>query len=175
MSDNTRLVIFNDQSTDYFRELSKTHSDVLVFLNSGSSFRNNFCENYIPKEAILPKIERFPNIRYFRWTDLEAEDLKYLWTVKHVGTPELSLKTQIRKVLDGYENKGVPKMAKGYDVHKLLNNISVSWSTPKALNYICEELKLPYDRILLNHKLLNKDIELYREGLEDFDKLYARL
>lgn len=166
------VITFADQSKDFFRKQAEENSDVLICLDSGTSFRQKIEPGYIPNPARLPTI-RFQNIRFQRWTDLEAEDLKYLWLTKYIGRPEQSIKMVCKKILEGNPTKGIPTLLPNHlFLSDILPSIKLDWSRPKALDYISAELDIDKNDISRNYELTAKNMELYRAHIPDFDKLY---
>ena len=170
------VIAYNNQTPDFFRKLILTHEEVLICLNSGESFRQKIEAGYIPNREVTPKFNRLPGIRFQRWSGLEAEDLKYLWTVKYNGSPEQSLKTICKKVLIGNPEKGIPTLLHGsHFLSDILPKISLKWTTPQALDFISKELDIDHNDVSKNFYLTARNMELYRTRLDDFDKLYKIL
>ena len=170
------VIAYNNQTPDFFRRLSQAHDEVLICLNSGDSFRKKIEAGYIPNPEITPKFNRLPGTRFQRWSGTEAEDLKFLWTVKYIGNPEQSLKSICKKILIGNPDKRVPTLLHGsHFLSDILPKISLKWTTPQAMDFISKELDINHNDVSRNFYLTARNMELYRTRIEDFDKLYKLL
>ena len=82
---------------------------------------------------------------------MEAEDLRYLWTVKYHGAPEKNLRNICRKILIGRPEKNIPVLKSEFDILDFLPKINMSWTIPKALNFIGDELELRMQDVMINY------------------------
>ena len=167
------VISYNNQTPEFFRKQAQEHEDTLICLNSGTSFRQKIDRGYIANPEALPDFERFKNIRFQRWSDMEAEDLRYLWQCKYLGRPDQSIKMVCKKILEGNPTKGIPTLLPNHiALTDVLPNIKLGWSQLKAFDYICDNLDLDKNDISRNYELTARNMELYRTNIPDFDKLY---
>lgn len=170
------IISYTGQNDKTMREIAKVHSQTLVCLDSGTSFRTKIHSGYIPSNVQLEITKRPENTEFRLIQGLEAEDIKSLWLFKKkIQEPTGNTRTQIKKILTGNLNKGVSPICPSEFIMDILHEIDPNWTIQHAIKWVTDNCPVDDKQIQLNYRLLSRDMSTYMVYLDNFSEIYQSL
>lgn len=167
------ILHYTNQSIEYINKLVKENDQIIIALDSGTSFRQEIYSGYKPSHNQF-NFERPNGVKILMIKGLEADDIVSLYKIKNKIPFK---KNNFNMLLTGDFKKEIPSLMSARTYYKIaLKYQFTSFDTyPKIKNLLTSNHKISEDKLNFNYLLTSKELNVYMTQLKDFDKIYAMI